>query len=36
VLAAIRKTVETEIEQFRSGEIYRVPMPAVIAAGAKQ
>src|SRR5215207_7581702 len=35
VLAAIRRAVKASIEQFRSGDTYRVPMPAVIAAGNK-
>ena len=33
--AAIRKAVEAGMEEFRSGRSYKIPMPAVIAAGKK-
>jgi hypothetical protein len=33
--AAIRQAVEAGMEEFRSEHTYKVPMPAVVAAGKK-
>ncbi len=32
---SIRREVEEGMEMFRSGDLYRVPMPAIVAGGRK-